>query len=277
MNFSAFQFPTTREEWKKTAEDFDLLWNFPNCGGAVDGKHVSIVPPANSGSYYFNYKGYYSIVLMAIVNANLEFIMVDVGKNGRVSDGGVLDETLFHQKLLEGTLNLLENNETKHGLNFVFIGDEAFGLHEHLLKPFPQRDLNYEKKIYNYRLSRARRVVENAFGVLSNRFRVFHTPIALKPEKIDLVVLASCVLHNFLRRSCRKSYTPQNMIDFENTESGILQDGDWRKADYNATHFANIQVARQRNACDSAKDVRFSYVEYFSGNGKVPWQDTMIH
>ncbi|XP_068225317.1 putative nuclease HARBI1 [Palaemon carinicauda] len=269
------KFPTTSGEWKKIADDFYLLWNFPNCGGAIDGKHVSIVPPSNSGSYYFNYKGYFSVVLMAIVNANLEFLMVDVGKNGRISDGGIIEDTVFYKKLIEGTLNLPQNNETKYGLNFVFIGDEAFALHEHLQNPFPQRELTYEKKIYNYRLSRARRVVENAFGVLSNVFRVFHTSIALKPEKIDRVVLASCVLHNFLRRNCRNSYTPLNMTDFENIESGIVSDADWRK-DSNDAHFTNLQALGQRNASDAAKNARLSYVAYFNGDGKVPWQDRLI-
>ncbi|XP_068225274.1 putative nuclease HARBI1 [Palaemon carinicauda] len=138
------KFPTTSGEWKKIADDFYLLWNFPNCGGAIDGKHVSIVPPSNSGSYYFNYKGYFSVVLMAIVNANLEFLMVDVGKNGRISDGGIIEDTVFHKKLIEGTLNLPQNNETKYGLNFVFIGDESFALHEHLLnKTFPPVRINW--------------------------------------------------------------------------------------------------------------------------------------
>ena len=61
----------------------------------MDGKHVRIIPPAGSGSFFFNYKGYHSIVLLGIVNANYEFILVDFGVNGRVSDGGVLEYTEF--------------------------------------------------------------------------------------------------------------------------------------------------------------------------------------
>lgn len=68
--------------------------------GAIDCKHVEIQPPPNSGSYYFNYKGTYSIVLMGVVNANYEFIYADVGANGRFSDGGVWENSSL-SKLLE--------------------------------------------------------------------------------------------------------------------------------------------------------------------------------
>lgn len=159
------------------AKDFQDRWQFINCGGAMDGKHIRIVPPSKSGSTYYNYKSFHSIVLMGLVNSNYEFIYVDVGKNGRLSDGGVLEYTEFHRKLLANELNLPDNNETVNNLNYVFIGDEAFSLDDHFLKPYAQRELNSEKRIFNYRLSRARNVVENAFGIIASRFRILHTPI----------------------------------------------------------------------------------------------------
>ncbi|CAH2000627.1 unnamed protein product [Acanthoscelides obtectus] len=71
-------FPKTSEEWQEIAYNIETRWNFPNCGGSIDGKHLRIVKPANSGSYFFNYKDYHSIVLMALVNADYEFIYVNV-------------------------------------------------------------------------------------------------------------------------------------------------------------------------------------------------------
>ncbi|PIO38429.1 hypothetical protein AB205_0154370, partial [Aquarana catesbeiana] len=80
------QFPSNPEQWQDVAAQFLDQWDFPNCGGAIHGKHVRIVPPPNSGSYYFNYKGFCSIVMLALVSANYEFWYLDVGKNGRNSD-----------------------------------------------------------------------------------------------------------------------------------------------------------------------------------------------
>lgn len=114
---------------------------------------------------------------MGIANANYEFIMVHFGINGRVSDGGVIEYTEFYHKLKHNELNIPEPSTPKSSstkiLPYVFLGDEAFALREDFLKPFGQGELNIERRIFNYRLSRARRVIENVFGILANRFRIF--------------------------------------------------------------------------------------------------------
>ena len=78
--------PSCEDEWKVVAMDFGHRWNFYNCIGAMDGKHFKIDPPLQSGSLYYNYKDYFSVVLLAVVDAHLRFIYVDVGTNGRISD-----------------------------------------------------------------------------------------------------------------------------------------------------------------------------------------------
>ncbi|CAG2211064.1 unnamed protein product [Mytilus edulis] len=97
--------PSTPEEWEEIATDFYEKWNYPNCLGAIDGKHVVVQAPSNSGSYYYNYKHTHSIVLMALVDANYRFTYVDVGSNGRVIDGGVFRQCTL-QEYIE---NELEN------------------------------------------------------------------------------------------------------------------------------------------------------------------------
>lgn len=77
--------PPTTEQWLDIAEDFYKSTNFPNCLGSIDGKHTRCKNPQNSGLYFFNYKKYYSIILMAVVDSNLSFLCIDVGAFGRGS------------------------------------------------------------------------------------------------------------------------------------------------------------------------------------------------
>ena len=79
MSISHMKMPTTEEEWLHIAANFEQKWNFPHCIGAVDGKHVVLRSPSNSGSLYCNYKGTFSLVLLALVDANYQFICIDIG------------------------------------------------------------------------------------------------------------------------------------------------------------------------------------------------------
>jgi hypothetical protein len=102
--------------------------------------------------------------------------MEDTGINGRISDGGVLGNTALGKALVNKLLQISEpgtlpNIEKK--LSFVFVGDDAFAPKENFMKPYGQTGLSGEQRIFNYRLSRARRVVENSFGILVSRFGVF--------------------------------------------------------------------------------------------------------
>ena len=81
--------PNSLKEWKQISKDFMEMWNFPNCLGAIDGKHVVIQAPGSTGSLYFNYKKSFSIVLLAVCNAQYEFTLVDIGEAGRKSDSGI--------------------------------------------------------------------------------------------------------------------------------------------------------------------------------------------
>lgn len=239
--------------------------------GSVDGKHIRIVPPANSGSYYYNYKKTHSIVLLAIANANYEFIYCDVGINGRISDGGVINNTIFYKRLIEKKLNIPEpkpvSNSTRV-LNYVFVGDEAFALRPDFMKPFSRATLTNERRIYNYRLSRARRVIENTFGILASRFRVLYTAINMDVENIEWVVLASCALHNFLRKKS-VSYAPSEVFDRENTIEGATVKG--LRCDQDKIH--DLQRRSGGQILELAKNVRNQFSAYFNSEGSVPWQE----
>lgn len=68
------------DDWKRIADDFDNLWQLPHVVGAIDGKHVQIEAPSLSGSLYHNYKGFFSIVLLAICDAKYQFTLIDIGQ-----------------------------------------------------------------------------------------------------------------------------------------------------------------------------------------------------
>jgi hypothetical protein len=118
-------------DWLRIASEFESRWNFPNCVGAIDGKHINIRCPLNSGSAYFNYKKTFSIVLMASVAADYTFTVIDIGSCGRESDGGVYSNSQFGINMEQKSLNLPVPRPLPGGsicAPFVYVGDEAFPL-----------------------------------------------------------------------------------------------------------------------------------------------------
>lgn len=156
--------------WTDKINDFARSWQLPNCCGSIDGKHVAIRCPNNSGSMYFNYKKFYSIVLLAVCDAKYNFTYVHIGAYGSESDGGIFRKSDFGCRLQDGTLDL-PKNMLLPGTNILFpsffVGDEAFPLSENVLRPYSGRFLSEDKQIFNYRLSRARRCIENSLGTLA--------------------------------------------------------------------------------------------------------------
>ena len=98
--------PNTTEEWEIIEHETRGLWQFSNRIGAADGKHVAILDPFNSGSEFYNYKVFFSIVLLAIIGYNYKFIFADVGCQGRTSDGGVYRNSFFYKATQENLLDL---------------------------------------------------------------------------------------------------------------------------------------------------------------------------
>ncbi|XP_064475736.1 uncharacterized protein LOC135389631 [Ornithodoros turicata] len=101
--------PSTAEQWLDVASKFNSTCYYPHCLGAIDGKHITIYCPRNSGSYYYNYKRQFSIILLAVVDADGKALYVNAGTNGRVHDSAVFKRTPFHQKMVNGELILPPN------------------------------------------------------------------------------------------------------------------------------------------------------------------------
>ncbi|XP_019700619.1 protein ALP1-like isoform X1 [Harpegnathos saltator] len=164
--------------------------------GALDGKHITIQAPPNSNYLNHNYKGFFSFILMAICDANYKFIWIDVGDYGSNSDGGVWANSNFGQSLQHDTAHIPLPKVLPGATNMllcVFVGDEAFPLKPYLMRPYPRRLLTSDsQRIFNYRLSKARRTIENAFGILVSRWRILRRPIQCKEKTAHKIVLACC-------------------------------------------------------------------------------------
>lgn len=146
----------------------------------------------------------------------------------------------------------------------VILGDEAFALTRSMMKPFPRAQSLYDrsKAIYNYRHCRARRTTENVFGIMASYFRIFHTPIQTTPEKIDKIILASCILHNMMREEKIPSPSEAHFDDNENVQLPTQ-------------NLIAISNSMGRPTSEGAV-IRDKFKEYFNGVGAVDWQQNMI-
>jgi len=256
------QIPDTCEEWKTVADGFYAKWNFPNCIGAIDGKLVRLQRPVRAGGSYFNYKRYFSVNMMAVVDSDGRFLYVTVGAQGSANDAAVYNASSFAELVADNsnplnippTANLPDTNTATP---MVFDADEAYPLRPYIMKPFSSRGLSPSERVFNYRLSRARRTVENAFGMLANRFRIFHQTIQMHPDKVNIIVMASCVLHNMLRTKAISAQAPRS----QPSTSGPMLDGVHHSPRHSGAHYNAV-----------SKSVRDKFSVYFVTSGQVPWQ-----
>ena len=236
--------------------------------GTVDGKDVVMQSSANAGSLYYNYKGTHSIVSMAVAGPDYECVYADVGTTGRVSDGGAWNKCGLIKAIEVGTVVLSFGVQK---LPYVFVGDEAFALKKHMMKPYPQHDLTEDKRVYNYRHSLARRISENLFGILASRWRVFRSVLLLPPDTTELLVFTALGLHYFLRQSSScGTYCPVGLVNQE--QDGQVIPGILRQQSP-AEAFSPLNVpSTGHNASMDAKSVRETIKEYFFNEGSVDWQ-----
>jgi hypothetical protein len=134
--------PSTTEEWLEIAAKFEERWNYANCAGAIDGKHIVMQPPANAASFFYNYKHTHSIVLMAVAGPDYEsiYMYADVGTNGREADGGVWNKCSLSKSIDDGTISLPSARCLPLGITkipYLFVSDDAFALKPNVMKPYP--------------------------------------------------------------------------------------------------------------------------------------------
>ena len=267
----AFMIEWTEEGWNTKAEKFYRRWNMPHTMGALDGKHVAIKKPKKSGTLYHNYKGFFSIPLLALVDADYRFLWAEVGGQGHMSDAQIYLETSLREAFEDGTINrpapcpLTDDADDDTPVPYFLVSDDAFALKDYCMKPFSRNTMAPRELIFNYRLSRARRVVENAFGLLAQRFRVMLRTCELQPDNVRMLIKCCLTLHSILLQ--RVPPAPE-AVDREDANRNLLP-GVWREH----VIWEDIPHPQAGRANTAGKRVRETLADFFgSPAGIVPWQ-----
>ncbi|XP_063062975.1 uncharacterized protein LOC134455685 [Engraulis encrasicolus] len=185
------------------ADYFETRYGIPQCVGAIDGSHIPITKPQQYQSDYCNRKGWHSIILQAVVDGKGMFWDLNVGIPGREHDATVLKKSnIWWWALGSDALSGRVRNICGTDVGYFILGDSAYPLQSWLMKPFPDSGrLTQSQELYNKRTSRARCVVEHAFGRLKGRWRCLGKKNECSVTVVEDMVLACCTLHNLCEQN----------------------------------------------------------------------------
>ncbi|KAH8027334.1 hypothetical protein HPB51_004686 [Rhipicephalus microplus] len=206
----------------------------------------------------------------------LRFIYVEIGHHGSNSDGGVFSESQLPHIIFSKNEGFLPDAPLGNigRIPYYLVGDEAFPLKTYLMRPYPRKG---NKRIFNYRLSRARRVIENAFGIMAQRWRILRRPFKAKDDNIRRIISACVVLHNYMMKeseTSRCAYYPPGTADQVDWQGNITE-GNWRADDTSSAALPSLP----KTGCHATRfayEMRDLLAKHFITNGKVPWQESKI-
>ncbi|XP_037931000.1 putative nuclease HARBI1 [Teleopsis dalmanni] len=192
---------------------FNIL-GFPQCISAIDGCHIEVRPRKSEAVDYYNYKGWYSVVLLAAVDYRCRFMYINIGCPGRCNDSQIFEKSKLKQHHMKPMMKEFCVEINGVCVPPLLLGDSAFRFSDILMKPYPFSEFaSPTEKYFNYVLSKCRRVVENAFGHLKARFRRIGKGLDNHIDNVNLIVKSACVLHNFLNeRSDKINLNWQNQL-----------------------------------------------------------------
>jgi hypothetical protein len=153
--------------------------------------------------------------------------MIETGYAGRNSDGGIFRASAMKHLITHAWLDIPPASPLKYDDNgspfpYYFAADESFPLSRYLMRPYTKKILDNLKRIFNYKLSRGRKTIECKFGMAAEKFSVLNGPIRCRdPEKVNDIIKAACVLHNYARKREGLEYKPRHFEDCETTIRNI--------------------------------------------------------
>lgn len=236
----------------KWARGFQNKCNFPNCVGAVTGKHVAMKAPPNSEGQFnnykvrkfiianrihknilFNLKGFASIVLLAICDSSYRFTYIDVGTYGREGDTNAFFQCDLGRTLLLDELEF-PKDKILNGkrIPYFIVGNDAFPLHERIMKTYSGKKLDTRQRIYNDSLGRVRLCIEKAIGILCVKWMALENTLLTKACKVQKIISTCCSLHNFLLRESPETYSmhePEilpvsSLIDLQTCQKDLVKE-----------------------------------------------------
>ena len=194
---------------------------------------------------------------MAICDANYCFTLFDLGQYGSNNDSGVLANSEMGNMFDDNHLRVPADSKLceseEQTLPYFLLGDEIFPLKKWLMRPYPGKNASEEERIYNYRHSRARRCIFNAFGVLSARWRIFHKPIRATVENVESYILACLALHNYLGLTDNAHYSLSGFTNSQDKDGKLLP-GEWRLLKTNNVNNGGLVDLPRVRGCRSRQD-----------------------
>lgn len=172
----------------------------PGVVGAIDGTHFHIRKPNDSPADYFYFKsGGFTMQCQALVDRDKKFLDISVGMPGSTNDARQLRRSMLYRRAT--TTNLFDPADSIEGFTPYLVGDKGYPILPWLITPYrdlPNGRRSVQESLFNRKLSRARSVVENAFGILKQSFRELHSASDLHVTLLPDVVVCCCILHNLL-------------------------------------------------------------------------------
>lgn len=194
------KFPQTQDDFKDKVINMEELWQFPYSWSAIDGCHIPIkCPPGGleAKKEYHNFKNFYSVILMAMVDAQYRFIWGSCGYPGNSHDSIIFKSTELYTDIIENAaIQQIGHKVGSVRVPPLILGDSAFTMHPWLMKPYTNAVPDAKQRYFNYRLSRGRMVTECAFGQLKGRWRILLRKCECTPQQVAKATLACMVLHN---------------------------------------------------------------------------------
>jgi hypothetical protein len=239
---------------KLYVDGFECKWGFPQCIGAIDGTHIPIIAPKENALDYFNRKGHHSVVMQALVSCDYTFMDIYIGWPGSVHDARVLTNSKLFQEAEAGSL-LPNTTRDINGINIplLILGDPAYPILPWLMKPYSDNGRLTAKQFrFNYRLSRARMVVECAFGRLKGRLRSLLKCNDTDIKFLPTYIAACCVLHNICE--IHKDTFNDEWITQQNDENSVQT----------AHTTSNTQSTGPSNSTVMANAIREALSDYFT-------------